>query len=80
MRVGVLQLVAAALVRVVPMSCDPFPSGLVLVSNLVELIPQVVVQNGLAIRLYPTVGLPPGEKHGYPILEVLGIADQADAT
>ena len=49
------QLVRTVLVCVVTVPGNPFPLDLVLLSNLVELIPQVLVQDRLAIRPQPAV-------------------------
>ena len=65
---------------VVGVTSRPFPVDLMVLTDLLKLVPEVLVQDSLAIGLHPTVGLPPGNKCGYPLLQVLGIANQADAT
>jgi len=50
-------LVRTVLICVIPMSGNPLPLNLMLLSNLVELIPQVLVQDRLTIGPEPLFGV-----------------------
>lgn len=73
------QLVRAVLVGVVGMSGCAFPLNLVLLRELIELIPKILVQDGLAIAPDPVVRLPSGDECGNPLLQILRVTYQSDA-
>ena len=74
------QLVRTVLVRVVAMPGNPFLLDLVVLSNLVELIPQVLVQNRLAVGPDPAVSFPPRKELRNSFLQVLRDTHEAHGT
>src|SRR5206468_1787278 len=73
------QMVRTVLVRVVAMAGDPFPLDLVLLGDLIKLVPKVLVQDRLAIRLEPRVWLPPRKELRNSFLQILGVTYQVHA-
>ena len=52
--------VSPVLVCMISMPGDPFPPDVVLLGDLIELVPEVLVQDRLSIGSYPAIKLPFG--------------------
>src|ERR1041384_4759590 len=70
------KLVAALVVRMTGVSFKPIPGDAVPGGNVIQLAPQVIVLDGLALGSSPVVRLPNPQPSGNALAQVLGVGEK----